>query len=83
VNPGILMKCRESYGVLSAYLDGEVGLVDRMWLKGHLMMCAKCRVYFEQFRRVHELTGAPLPEDLPQDFDAVLAAVLRRWKDQS
>ncbi len=81
MNPRILMQCRASYRVLSDYLDGELGLMDRMWLRGHLMMCARCRVYLEQFRKVHELTGQPQPEDLPQDFDEVFARVLRRWKD--
>ena len=80
MNARILMNCRESYQVLSDYLDGELGVVDRMWLRGHLMMCGKCRVYFEQFRKVHELTGDPQPEDLPADFEEVFAEVLRRWK---
>lgn len=80
MKPRILINCRASYQVLSDYLDGELAVADRMFLRGHLRMCAKCRDYLAQFRRIHELTGAPVPGELPRDFEELLKRVLERWR---
>jgi hypothetical protein len=35
----LLLRCRTLYEVLDGYLDGEMGLREKLLLKGHLMMC--------------------------------------------
>ncbi|RMH02803.1 MAG: zf-HC2 domain-containing protein [Planctomycetota bacterium] len=80
MNPRILTRCRESYRVLSDWLDGRLGRADRLWLRGHLLMCQKCRHYAAQFRKVHELTTGMEVAETPADFERVVAAVLDAWR---
>lgn len=81
MKPLILVNCRASYQVLSDYLDGELAGADRAFLRGHMLMCAKCRDYLAQFRRIHELTGAPFVGEPPPEFEELLRRVLERWRD--
>ncbi len=73
-------RCHGVVDILSDYLDGYLSLVDRLRIRFHLAMCPKCTAYFRQFRTVYEATGRVRPEDLPEDFDRVMAEVLQRWK---
>ncbi len=68
--------CRTVLEQVSGIVDGEAGLVVRMRFHGHLAMCAHCRQYYRQFLEVKEAAGVVTPEDVPEDFEAVMAGCL-------
>ena len=73
-------RCDAMYRALSDFLDGELPAEERAAVEEHLRLCPPCGVYLEQFRQVWLLTGRVRAEDLPADFDAVMAGVMRAWK---
>ena len=60
-----------------------------MLLRGHLLMCSKCRAYLIQFRRVRDLLDDPQQQSvaLPDDFDSVMGREVQRalgdWKSDT
>lgn len=79
MSDSLLFRCRSLYDHLDRYLDGEMTYWDRMLVKGHLMMCPKCRVYLRQYKQVSELSQTSLQEELPADFEQVMGSVVARW----
>lgn len=78
----LLFRCRSLYDHLDRYLDGEMGFWDRMLVKGHLMMCPKCRVYLRQYRQIRDLSQTNIQEELPADFEQVMSSVVARWSQE-
>ena len=72
----MLLKCQDIVERMSAIVDGEASLADRWRFRAHLAMCKQCTAYFEQFMAVKTAVGTVVAEDLPQDFDEVMAFVL-------
>ncbi len=70
------------YDHLDRYLNREVGIWDRMLVKGHLMMCPKCRVYLRQYQQIRALSRSSLQEELPEDFEQVMSSVVARWSQE-
>ena len=50
-----VLSCRESAGLASKAQDGRLGLIDRVALRLHLMMCSGCRAYTRQIRSLATL----------------------------
>lgn len=75
-------RCDACYGALSDYLDGVLPAEQQRALEEHLRLCPPCLIYLEQFRRVKEATGKVRAEDLPADFDQVMAGVLAAWRKE-
>ncbi len=73
-------RCDTCYGALSDYLDGVLPEPERRVIEEHLRLCPPCLIYLDQFRRVHEAAGRVSAEQLPADFDQVMAGVLAAWK---
>jgi anti-sigma factor RsiW len=78
----LLFRCRSLYDDLDRYLDGEMGLWERLQVKGHLMMCPKCRVYLAQYDQIRTLSSSQERPSLPPDFDRVMSSVVTRWKQE-
>ncbi len=72
----IFFKCSDVADKISDIIDERASVVARMRFHSHLMICANCRRYFEQFKRVKELAGKVSPDDLPEDFDHVMGFVM-------
>ena len=85
----LLTQCRSVNEVLSDYLDGKLNFWSTMLLRGHLLMCSKCRAYLIQFRRVRDLLDDPQQQSvaLPDDFDSVMGRAVQRaqgdWKSHT
>ncbi len=69
-------KCRNVLDRVSAIVDGEAGVIARMRFFGHLAMCHECTRYYEQFKEIRDAAGVVTEEDLPPDFDRVMAPIL-------
>jgi hypothetical protein len=48
----LTLRCREATALLSASQDGELGRLDRWALRLHLLICAPCRRYRRQLRKL-------------------------------
>lgn len=79
----LLLRCQALYQVLDGYLDQELSWFERIFVKGHLMMCRTCRGYLKQYRTVREITGTPSAADLPEDFEQVMQRVVGLWREQA
>lgn len=72
------MKCMNE-GLLQAYLDKELSLIDTHAADAHLQLCARCRelakTIQERSERVSLLLAALAPEDLPVPCPVVPQAI--------
>ena len=45
-----MLKCRDLARIASDYIDGELGPMDSVSVKMHLLMCGHCRTYIGNLR---------------------------------
>ena len=76
-----MMTCRDLYGFLDDFLDGQLDAVVELKFQAHLLLCAKCRAYLATYKaalraaREAELWEAPTAGDAPEDLiQAILAS---------
>ncbi len=76
--------CEKWMERVSAYADGECGLIERMLVRLHLRECARCRDWLEQVRADEQaFRGAYLGDDDAEDMtDAVMVRVARESEAQ-
>ena len=69
-------RCRDNLGILSEYLDGELGpeLCDE--IERHMAECGNCRVMVDTLRKTIILYRDYGHQPLPEDAKARLYAVL-------
>ena len=78
-----MSKCKDVIDRISAIIDGEADIGERMRFHMHLMMCRNCRTYYKQFKTVKVAAGQVSPEDLAEDFDQIMDFVLRETTQNS
>ena len=61
---------RYAQELLSAFLDGELGIDDRAGVEQHLRVCARCATLLEDLRRLAAETRRELPPPVPADLAA-------------
>jgi len=75
-----MMACRQITELVTAYAEGELGLLDRLRFQVHLGLCASCRRYVRQMRATARSLGK-LPEpELPRELEAELLRRFDDWK---
>jgi predicted anti-sigma-YlaC factor YlaD len=72
--------CREAVALVTAYLDGALGLVDHHKVQQHLGECPHCTEHLRQIRATIEIAGRVDPEDLDPGARSDLIALYRRWR---
>ena len=75
-----MLMCRDLARIASDYIDGELGPMERLSVKMHLMMCGHCRTFIGNLRASAELlrahsSGKPDPE-LVRRIDEQIAQAL-------
>ncbi len=78
----MLHRCKDVTAKVSDILDREASLSVRLGFYGHVMICAKCRRYFAQFKRVKEAAGEIAADDAPVDFEPVMNTVMKEVEEQ-
>ena len=74
------MACRELVEVITDYLEGNLGEVDRIRFEAHLLECPYCQSYLDQMRETIVALGALSEESLsPQTRESLLEA-FRDWR---
>jgi len=69
-------RCQDVIERVSVVIDGEASSWDRMRFHMHLAMCPPCKRYYRQIVQTRALGTEPQPDDLPEDFEQVMAFVL-------
>jgi len=64
-------------GLLSEYLDGELSMLDRRLLEGHLRTCRLCTATLDELRWIVEIAGRATAHDRPPTRD-LWAGILAR-----
>lgn len=49
-----MLSCKETSKLVSRSVDGKLGLRERLVVKLHLLMCARCRSFEDQMHFIRE-----------------------------
>ena len=75
-----MMNCSDITKPVTDYLEGRLGLFQRLRLQLHLVICWACRRYVRQMRAtIRSLKDLP-PERPPSDVVSALQERFRDWK---
>ena len=74
------MDCDELVELVTAYLDGSLGLDDRARFDAHLLECDGCENYLQQFRSTVDTVGKIPVDDLDPAFRSRLLSAFRDWR---
>jgi anti-sigma factor RsiW len=74
------LSCQELVELVTDYVEGALGAVERASFEHHIATCKGCHEYVGQMRRTIELTGRLTPTDVSAEAEAKLLAVFRDWK---
>lgn len=69
--------CRDLTELVTDYLEGRMGLAERVRFRWHLGMCLSCHAYVRQMRRTIALLGELPEEPVPAAVRAELLVRLR------
>jgi len=72
--------CREAVALMTAYLDGELGVRDRDRLEAHLADCPHCSEYLAQLRVTIDALGRVDVDELPEETVDELVGLYRAWR---
>lgn len=76
-----MLMCRDLARIASDYIDGELGPMDKVSVKMHLLMCGHCRTFIGNLRESIDLMKAhssqQLDEELVRKIDERVAESLR------
>jgi anti-sigma factor RsiW len=73
------MTCREAVSLITAYLDGALGVSEHDRLEQHLEECPHCREHLKQIEATIQVSGAVRAEDLDAPAREDLMELYRRW----
>lgn len=79
-----MLMCRDLARIASDYIDGELGPMEKVSVKMHLLMCGHCRTFIGNLRASVRLmqmhSSQQLDEELVRKIDERVAESLR-FKD--
>ena len=68
-----MLMCRDLARIASDYIDGELGPMDRVSVKMHLLMCGHCRTFIGNLRASVDLmrmhSSQKVDEELIEKID--------------
>jgi anti-sigma factor RsiW len=75
-----MLTCQQVTELVTAYAEGQLGLVDRLRFTLHLGLCVHCRSYVRQLRATARALGR-LPEpEIPAPLRDELQRRFAGWK---
>jgi len=75
-----MLTCRELTEVVTDYLEGRMGLADRLRFHLHLGMCRHCRAYLRQMKVTARTLGRLSEPSLPPELRDELLRRFEGWK---
>lgn len=80
-----MLMCRDLARIASDYIDDELGTMDKMSVKMHLMMCGRCRTFIGNLRASIDLlkghSSYQMDETLAKRIDESIAQALAARKN--
>jgi anti-sigma factor RsiW len=77
------MKCKELVELITEYLEGELGAIDRERFERHIAGCDACTAYLDQMRETIAALGHIPPESLSPQAEQALLTAFRGWRPAS
>ncbi len=74
-----MMTCAQLTELVTEYLEGRLGLGQRLAFQMHVGMCRNCRMYLKQVRQTVRLTGKLPEEPIPAAVKTELLERFRNW----
>ena len=73
-----MLSCQQMTDLVTDYLEGRMGLADRMRFQMHLGMCKHCRAYLRQMKAtiatLGKLPDEPVPDGVRDEMRKRFAA---------
>ncbi len=63
-----MLMCRDLARIASEYIDGELGTMETVSVKMHLMMCGHCRTFIGNLRASIDLMKAHSSQQVDEDL---------------
>ncbi|KPP96883.1 anti-sigma factor [Marinobacter sp. HL-58] len=63
-----MLMCRDLARIASDYIDGELGTMDRVSVKMHLLMCGHCRTFIGNLRASIDLMKAHSSQQVDEEL---------------
>ena len=80
--PGHDLTCREAVALMTAYLDGALGVREHDLLERHLDECPHCSEHLRQIEATILVAGEVRAEDLDPLAREDLMDLYRRWRSE-
>ncbi|PKN59392.1 MAG: anti-sigma factor [Deltaproteobacteria bacterium HGW-Deltaproteobacteria-14] len=77
-----MLSCQELTELVTAYLEGRLGLLDRLRFRMHIGMCQHCRTYLREQKLVIAAVGHLPAEPIPDGVRDELLDRFRDWKGE-
>jgi predicted anti-sigma-YlaC factor YlaD len=74
-----MLNCRQMMDLMTDYLEGELGLFQRVWFEIHVGTCWQCRQYLAKLRATLGALGSL--EDAAPPPPEVMDQLLERFQD--
>jgi anti-sigma factor RsiW len=74
------LTCKELVELVTDYLEGALGPLDRVRFEEHIMTCPPCQVHLEQMRRTLRVVGRVPEESISPEAERSLLAAFQDWK---
>lgn len=75
-----MLSCQQITELVTDYLEGRMGLADRMRFHVHLGMCKHCRAYLRQMKATVAALGHLPDEPMPDDVRDELRERFASWQ---
>jgi len=75
-----MITCRELTELVTDYVEGQLGLADRLRFQLHLGTCRDCRAYVRQLRATARALGHLPQQELPKGLEEELLRRFDGWK---
>ncbi len=75
-----MLTCKQITELVTAYAEGQLGLLDRLRFRLHIGMCRDCKTYVRQLRATAKALGKLPPPELPPELEAELLRRFESWK---
>lgn len=75
-----MLTCKQITELVTAYVEGQLRLRDRLRFRMHIGMCSHCKTYVRQLEATRKALGR-LPEPgIPAELEADLMRAFENWK---
>ena len=76
-----MLTCRDLTEIVTDYVEGRMGVWDRLRFQLHIGMCSSCREYVRQMQVTRAVVGHVPAQPIPDDVKEELIKRFRDWKD--